>query len=84
MVVSDMSRRTMTKYSKNGSPWANRDNSTGVCPKSESGAHFWVIEEANGESSKGKCKYCDGEQEFLNSIPARYMPSVAGKGASKR
>jgi hypothetical protein len=31
--------------------------------------HFWVIEVANGPSSRGKCKYCGEKKEFLNAFP---------------
>jgi hypothetical protein len=35
--------------------------------------HFWVIDEANGPSSFGTCKYCGGKKEFLNAFPT-YNP----------
>jgi hypothetical protein len=31
--------------------------------------HFWVIEEANGPSSFGTCKYCGEKKKFLNAFP---------------
>ena len=31
--------------------------------------HFWVIEVANGPSSRGSCKYCGEKKEFLNAFP---------------
>jgi len=31
--------------------------------------HFWVIEVANGPSSRGTCKNCGEKKEFLNSFP---------------
>jgi len=31
--------------------------------------HFWIIEEANGPSSFGTCKYCGERKEFLNAFP---------------
>ena len=31
--------------------------------------HYWVIEIANGPTSRGQCKYCGEKQEFLNTIP---------------
>lgn len=34
--------------------------------------HYWKIEPARGTTSKGKCKYCGEEREFLNGEP--YMP----------
>jgi hypothetical protein len=30
--------------------------------------HFWVIEIANGPSSRGECKFCGETRDFLNSI----------------
>ena len=30
-------------------------------------AHYWLIEEPHGPSSKGKCKFCGEEKEFWNS-----------------
>ena len=35
--------------------------------------HFWMIEEADGETSKGKCKYCGTTKEFVNNA---FEPSV--------
>jgi len=32
-------------------------------------AHFFVIEEANGHTSPGVCKYCGLEGIFQNSTP---------------
>ncbi len=31
--------------------------------------HFWVIEVANGPSSRGKCKFCGEKKEFYNAFP---------------
>ncbi len=31
--------------------------------------HFWVIEEANGPSSYGRCKFCGERKKFLNAFP---------------
>ena len=31
--------------------------------------HFWVIDEANGPSSFGKCKFCGQKKEFMNAFP---------------
>ena len=31
--------------------------------------HFWVIEDASGPTSRGVCKFCGAEREFLNSWP---------------
>ena len=30
--------------------------------------HFWMIDEADGETSKGKCKYCGATKEFINNV----------------
>ena len=29
--------------------------------------HYWIIETAHGPTSKGVCKHCGEEKEFLNS-----------------
>jgi hypothetical protein len=29
--------------------------------------HFWLIDEADGETSKGKCKFCGEEKQFINN-----------------
>ena len=31
--------------------------------------HYWLIESANGPTSKGVCKFCGVEKEFHNSPP---------------
>ena len=31
--------------------------------------HYWILEMANGPTSKGVCKFCGAEREFLNSLP---------------
>lgn len=31
--------------------------------------HYWVIEAAEGRTSKGVCKLCGAEKEFFNSMP---------------
>ncbi len=31
--------------------------------------HYWKIEEAQGPTSRGVCKLCGMEKEFLNTIP---------------
>ena len=31
--------------------------------------HYWVIEDAGGPASRGVCKFCGAEKEFLNSWP---------------
>jgi hypothetical protein len=40
-----------------------------VQPQKETCRHFWVIEDANGPVSRGKCKYCGIRQEFYNAFP---------------
>ena len=30
--------------------------------------HYWVIEVANGPTSRGECKYCGETRDFFNSI----------------
>jgi len=31
--------------------------------------HYWIIETARGPTSRGVCKYCGEEKEFINSWP---------------
>ncbi len=31
--------------------------------------HYWIIESANGPTSRGICKLCGTVKEFLNSVP---------------
>ena len=31
--------------------------------------HYWIIESAKGPVSRGVCKFCGAEKEFLNSLP---------------
>ncbi|MFC2033622.1 hypothetical protein ACFLUB_03815 [Chloroflexota bacterium] len=31
--------------------------------------HYWLIESATGHKSRGVCKLCGAEKEFLNSVP---------------
>jgi hypothetical protein len=33
-------------------------------------AHYWLIDSAEGHISRGVCKFCGEEREFLNSVPA--------------
>ncbi len=35
-----------------------------MCKKGKS--HFWLIEEANGPTSKGRCRWCHEERDFAN------------------
>ncbi|MCJ7605782.1 MAG: hypothetical protein MUO19_07085 [Dehalococcoidales bacterium] len=38
-------------------------------PPTEACGHFWVIEDPNGPTSMGKCKYCGEKREFYNGFP---------------
>jgi len=40
--------------------------------------HYWIIESAQGPTSRGVCKFCGAEREFCNSWPGF---SYAGKDA---
>lgn len=31
--------------------------------------HYWIIETAHGPTSKGICKHCGAEKQFLNYAP---------------
>ena len=31
-------------------------------------SHYWVIESPNGAHSKGVCRFCNEEREFVNSF----------------
>lgn len=48
-----------------------------VVPK-EGHYHHWVIESANGPTSKGMCKLCNAEKEFHNVVP---VPEVVKKNS---
>lgn len=39
-------------------------------PAQEQCHHYWIIEVANGPTSRGECKYCGEKREFLNAFPA--------------
>ncbi len=30
--------------------------------------HYWIIESANGPTSRGVCKFCGAEKDFFNSL----------------
>ncbi len=32
-------------------------------------SHYWIIEIASGPESRGVCRYCGEEREFLNTMP---------------
>ena len=38
--------------------------------------HYWIIESPNGSSSKGVCKFCNEEREFINSLLRYDYPPV--------
>lgn len=38
-------------------------------PAEEQCHHYWIIEVANGPTSRGECKYCGETREFLNAFP---------------
>ena len=38
-------------------------------PKQDTCRHYWVIEVANGPSSRGECKFCGAKKEFFNAFP---------------
>ena len=31
--------------------------------------HYWLIDSANGPTSRGICKFCGEEKDFYNSVP---------------
>ena len=37
--------------------------------KDETCVHYWLLESAQGYKSRGRCKLCGAEREFLNSVP---------------
>lgn len=40
-----------------------------VCPLNpdlEKKGHYWLIDSPKGETSRGRCKYCNIEREFKN------------------
>lgn len=36
--------------------------------------HYWVIEPPDAPISKGVCKYCGEEKEFMNSLESQQAP----------
>jgi len=49
--------------------------------------HHFIIKTAHGLTSKGVCKICGEEREFLNSLPARntgFVPNSLKTGKIKR
>jgi len=52
--------------------------------------HYWLIESPNGPSSRGVCKFCGMEREFLNARPEFLFgkrdddkPETTGKSGNK-
>ena len=43
--------------------------------------HYWIIEMANGPTSKGVCKYCGEERDFFNADPNLSIPKKDNKTA---
>ena len=45
-------------------------------------AHYWVIESANGPTSRGTCKFCGEQREFRNSwydlFPSKKQQAATG------
>jgi len=41
--------------------------------------HYWTIEAADGPTSRGVCKFCGAEKEFLN-----FWPDASYKGKDAR
>lgn len=41
-----------------------------VCPKSETGQHWWLMDEGPGETVEGTCKYCRTTKQFQNILGA--------------
>lgn len=39
------------------------------CSRSPTGGHHWLIDRADGPTSRGRCKYCRTRREFSNSFP---------------
>lgn len=48
--------------------------------------HWWVIKEANGETSRGECQRCREVREFANSLPEGgfKLSAKAMRGKSQR
>ncbi len=44
------------------------------------GHHHWLIDEANGEQSAGRCKHCFARRDFRNWLPGL---NFAGKDESR-
>ena len=45
--------------------------------------HHWKIEEAQGPTSRGVCKLCGMEREFLNTIPEDHPVLARDKSVLK-
>ena len=50
------------------------------CPLSSTGAHWWLIEPANGPESIGRCRFCHKERLFPNSVSTVFTMSKVSTG----
>jgi len=46
--------------------------------------HYWVIESPNGPTSRGFCRFCGAERDFLNSPPEFTFARRGGDQAETR
>ena len=46
--------------------------------------HYWVIESPNGPTSRGFCRFCGAERDFLNSPPEFLFAKRDGDGAETK
>ncbi len=51
-----------TRYNESDIETA-KDTNEGQC------LHYWRIETPNGPTSRGICKWCGAEREFVNALP---------------
>ena len=40
--------------------------------------HYWIVEPANAPTSRGICKYCGCERQFMNSFEKLRSATYAG------
>lgn len=50
----------------------------GHCPESESGGHWFIIEEPDGMTSEGVCGFCGKTKRFFNSVDASLGKRIRG------
>ena len=50
----------------------------GHCSESGSGGHWWVIQEPDGMTSGGVCKFCGKTKQFFNSVDASLGKRIRG------